>query len=88
MVFPGAIATNIAHNPGVGDSMKHMNIEQSPIKMLLPKKAAKIILDGIEKDRYQILVGQDANFMDFVCRISPERAARFIYSQMKSLLPA
>jgi short-subunit dehydrogenase len=87
VVFPGAIATNIAYNSGVGDSMPQMNIEQSPIKMLPSNKAAKIILDGMEKDRYQILIGQNANFMDFINRLSPERAARFIYGQMKSLLP-
>lgn len=87
VVFPGAIGTNIAYNSAVGDTMRQKNVEHSPVKMLPPDKAAKIILDGMEKDRYRILVGQDASFMDFICRLSPRKAARFIYRQMKSLLP-
>ena len=86
VVFPGAIGTNIAANSGVGNSMQS-DQSQSSIKTLPPQKAAEIIIDGIEKNKYRILVGQDASFMDLISRISPERAARFIYNQMKSLLP-
>jgi short-subunit dehydrogenase len=86
VVFPGAIGTNIANNSGVGDSMQ-MDQAGGSIKMLPPTQAAKIILDGVEKNKYRILVGQDAAFMDFLYRLSPERAARFIYNQMKLLLP-
>jgi short-subunit dehydrogenase len=87
VVFPGAIGTNIAANSGVGLGTQ-TDAEQSSFKTLAPAKAAQIILDGMEKNRYRILVGQDAAFMDFLCRLSPERAARFIYNQMKSLLPS
>ena len=86
VVFPGAIGTNIAANSGVGASLD-MESGQRTIKMLAPDKAAQIILDGIEQNRYRILVGSDAAFMDFIYRVSPRRAARFIYQQMKSLLP-
>jgi short-subunit dehydrogenase len=85
VVFPGAIGTNIAFNSGVGGSMQQQE-EESSIKKLAPEEAAKIILDGMEKNKYRILVGQDAKFMDFIYRLSPERAARLIYNQMKSLL--
>jgi len=87
VVFPGAIGTNIAANSGVGIGAP-ADKEQSSFKTLPPEKAAQIILDGMEKNKYRILVGQDAAFMDFLCRLSPERAARFIYNQMKSLLPS
>ncbi len=87
VVFPGAIGTNIAANSGVGAGLP-AGEEQSSFKMLPPGKAAQIILDGMEKNKYRVLVGQDAVFMDFLCRLSPERAARFIYNQMKSLLPS
>jgi short-subunit dehydrogenase len=86
VVFPGAMNTNIAQNSGV-DISGQMEGRQGSIKMLEPQKAAKIVIDGIEKNKDRILLGQDAQFMDFICRLSPERAARFIYSQMKSLLP-
>jgi short-subunit dehydrogenase len=87
VIFPGAIGTNIAANSGVGLNMDSAEASQSSIKMLEPSKAAGIIVDGIEKDRYRVLVGSDSKFMDFIYRLNPEWAAGFIYKQMKSLLP-
>lgn len=86
VVFPGALGTNIAQNSGLGNSMQ-MEGKESSIKMLLPSKAAQMIIDGMEKNQYRILVGSDAVFMDFICRLDPKRAAAFIYKQMKALLP-
>jgi short-subunit dehydrogenase len=86
VVFPGAMETNIAINSGVGNSLK-MEKGQGGIKMLAPRKAAQIIIDGMERNRYRILVGSDAALMDFLCRLSPGRAAKLIYTQMKGLLP-
>ena len=86
VVFPGAIGTNIAAHSGVGLE-QNAGSGQGAIKMLAPEKAAQIILEGMERNRYRILVGSDSRFMDFLYRVSPERAARFIYQQMKSLLP-
>jgi short-subunit dehydrogenase len=87
VVFPGAIGTNIAANSGVGNTLRVENTKQRSIKTLAPSKAAEIIIDGIEQNRYRVLVGSDAKFMDFIYRLSPQRAANFIYQQMKSLLP-
>lgn len=84
VVFPGAVGTEIAKNSGLGE----IAIEGGKkIRVLPPSKAAQRILDGMEKNRYRILVGQDAKFMDFLYRLSPGRAARLIYKQMQSLLP-
>jgi hypothetical protein len=55
-------------------------------RTLAPSKAAEIIVDGIEQNRYRVMVGSDATFLDRFYRLSPERAANFIYKQMKSLL--
>jgi short-subunit dehydrogenase len=88
VVFPGAIGTNIAANSGVAiGSSAENGTRQRSIKPLPPNKAAQIIIDGIEQNRYRILVGSDAAFMDFISRVSPERAANFIFKQMQSLLP-
>ncbi|UQA56167.1 SDR family NAD(P)-dependent oxidoreductase [Polyangium aurulentum] len=86
IIFPGAIGTNIAVNSGVMDSLQMKPGDPSP-KMLPPAKAARIILEGIERDRYRVLVGPDAMFMDAIYRLDPRRAARFIYKQMSGLLP-
>lgn len=88
VVFPGTIGTNIAANSGVTISAGPENgNRQRSIKPLAPSKAAQIIIDGIEQDRYRILVGSDAAFMDFIYRVSPERAANYIFRQMQLLLP-
>jgi NADP-dependent 3-hydroxy acid dehydrogenase YdfG len=85
VVFPGSIGTDIAAHSGV--TMEGLTEEQKKAyKTLPPAKAAQIILDGMEKNKYRVLVGQDAAMMDFLCRLSPERAARLIFNQMKALL--
>ena len=88
VVFPGAIGTNIAANSGVGiGQVSAESTQQRSIKPLAPSKAAEIILDGIEQNRYRVMVGSDATFLDRFYRFSPQRAANFIFKQMKSLLP-
>jgi short-subunit dehydrogenase len=89
VVFPGAIATNISVNSGVampGDAEKQK--ETSKIKMTEPDVAARIIVDGMEKNAYRVTVGSDARMMDRLSRWMPERAAMIIYKNMKELLPS
>lgn len=40
----------------------------------------------MEKNKYRVLVGSDAKSMDFLTRLMPERAAKIIYNNMRSLL--
>ncbi len=88
VVFPGAIGTNIAVNSGVAGSLKmDASTQQRAVKTLPPAKAAQIMIDGMEKNRYRVMVGSDSAFIDFIYRLNPQRAANFIFKQMKSLLP-
>jgi short-subunit dehydrogenase len=87
-VYPGAIATNISANSGVTIDMKMATAKQVKMKTTSPVVAAEIIVDGMEKNKYHILVGSDAKMMDFLHRLMPERAAAIIFSQMRSLLPS
>ena len=86
-VFPGAVATNITVNSGVTVGLPSDPAKARAFKALAPDKAAGIILEGIERGRYRVLVGPDATFMDALYRLHPQRAARFIYEQMRALLP-
>ena len=86
VVFPGAIATNIAANSGVSMTMTASDAKQSSIKMTPADRAAAIILDGVERDAYRVLVGPDAKLMDALSRLDPRRAAGFIQRQMRELL--
>jgi short-subunit dehydrogenase len=87
VVFPGAVATNIATNSGVQVGGGAASEASKPSFKALPaSKAAQIIVEGMERNRFRVLVGPDARMMDLLYRLSPERAARFIYKQMRSLL--
>jgi short-subunit dehydrogenase len=87
VVFPGAVSTNITANSGLGTpSPSSSSKENKSFTMLSPAKAARIIVDGMEQNRYHILVGKDAKMMDFLSRLNPGYAAKLIYSKMKELL--
>jgi len=84
VVYPGAIGTNISANSGL--KIDPEMAEKNNFKMLAPKEAARIIIDAIEKDRYNVMVGSDSKMMDFMYRLSPKMATGLIHRQMKSLL--
>jgi butyryl-CoA dehydrogenase len=76
-VHPGGIKTNIARNSRKGyirdneEGRKAIaNFERAVLKMS-PDRAATIILDGIEKDKPRILIGNDARTMDMIARVFP-----------------
>jgi short-subunit dehydrogenase len=83
VVFPGAIATNITENSGLGKPKKVSS--DSKIKPLAPEKAAQIIIEGMEKNKFRIVVGNDAKFLDFLYRFSPKFATNFVQKKMAEL---
>jgi short-subunit dehydrogenase len=85
VVFPGAVNTNITKNSGL-NAPAQSNTEHKSMKILSAAKAAEIIIGGMEKDNYRVLVGGDAKFMDFIYRLNPKSAAKFIAGKMKNLL--
>lgn len=87
VVYPGAIATNINENSGLnGNGASEEG--SSALKPLPADEAARIIIDGVEKDKYSVHVGSDSKMMDLFYRISPKRAAGFIAKQMEGLIAA
>ena len=82
VVHPGAIATNITANSGLGGP----KIDASSAKnamTLSPAKAAKIIIRGMEKNKFRVTVGKDATFLDLLYRLNPRFATNFIGRMMK-----
>jgi len=86
VVFPGAIGTNIAANSGVSIGGHSPTPEEAKNQTLPADQAARIILDGMERDKFRVTVGRDAWFLDVIYRLNPARAAGFIANQMKNLL--
>lgn len=84
VVHPGAIATNITENSGLG---KPKGDPAAQAKMALPApKAAEIILRAIEKDKYRVTVGKDATMLDILYRLNPKFATNFIGKMMKKVI--
>lgn len=84
VIFPGAIATNITQNSGI--EMPKAGGGESKFKALPAEKAAEIIINGIENNKFRVLVGSDASFLDKLYRLAPQYAANFIQKKMSSLL--
>lgn len=84
VVFPGAIATNITENSGLGKPAKQS--KDSKLKPLPANKAAEIIIEAMEKNKFRVTVGNDATFLDFFYRFSPKYATNFIQKKMAELM--
>lgn len=88
VVFPGAVATDIASNSGVDAPGGVESPEEIEYPTTSPEDAARIILDGVEDDQFHIYVGRDARTMNLLNRVAPKRSTHIIYKRMKDLLGA
>lgn len=85
-IYPGAIETNIAQNSGMAMPANADVHEGNKFKTTPAPEAARVIIGAIEKNAYKVFIGSDAKTMDRLTRLMPEKAAKIIYNQMKSLL--
>jgi short-subunit dehydrogenase len=81
VVFPGAMFTDIKSNSGLG-AMSQEDKEKSKT-VLHPRRAAEIIVRGIERNRKRIYVGNDAKTMNFLYRLTPGFAVKMIYKKIQ-----
>jgi short-subunit dehydrogenase len=82
VVFPGAVATDIAANSGVGTALQ-MEGRGGGIP-LTAARAAEIIVRGIERNKVRIFVGKDSAFLDKLYRLSPSVASRAVGKAMQA----
>lgn len=88
IVFPGATATNITVNSGVqSPQMPETGSKKQKFTALPAKEAARIIIQGMERNKPRIFVGRDSRMMDLLYRLNPTFATNLIAKQMRSLLP-
>lgn len=85
VVFPGGVNTNILKNSGL-EMPKPGESRGKTRNILSASTAAQIMIDGMEKNKYRVLVGKDARIMDFLYRFNPKSAAAMITKQMKKIL--
>ena len=84
VVFPGAIATNIAENSGM--VIQAGVAETSTRQTTTADFAARQMVDAIENNKPRITIGSDAKLMDRLSRLNPVFAAKVICKQMADLL--
>ncbi len=81
-VHPGGIKTNIARNARVNNTLYWVTKDQATrlyeeeLFKTTADEAAKIIIDGIRKNKRRILVGTDAKIIDMLVRLLPVTAVK------------
>jgi short-subunit dehydrogenase len=86
VVFPGAVATNIAGNSGI-EMRSEVSRKSSRGDPLSATKAAEIIVNAIERNARHVYVGRDSSLMNTLSRLNPSFAARAVAKKMNGLLP-
>lgn len=83
VVFPGAVATSITENSGLGKPKTgDGDVKFNPLPAA---RAAEIMIAAIEQNRFRVTVGQDATLLDLLYRFNPRYATHFIQQKMKAL---
>lgn len=83
VIMPGAVRTAISENSGVVIAGAE---ESSGMPMTSAPDAARIMIEGIERNRLYIFVGKDARLMNIAIRIAPKQAIGFIQKKMQGML--
>lgn len=86
VVFPGGVATNITENSGVESLRTKDNSQKKSYKILTPKEASEIIINGIENDKDRVFAGKDSKLMNLFYRLSPKRAAELIAKKLNNVM--
>ena len=80
-VFPGNVDTDLTGNSGV----EMLDAGNRKVRSTTPAAAGEKIIKGIERDRFRVVIGTDARFLDALSRVSARRATRFVAAQIKSV---
>lgn len=84
VIYPGAINTNIMSNSGVKLKAEEATLKNSKEnnRAMEPSKAANLIINAIEENKFRVIVGSDARLLDILYRLNPRRAINFIVKKM------
>jgi NAD(P)-dependent dehydrogenase (short-subunit alcohol dehydrogenase family) len=89
-VHPGGIKTGIARSSRIDRSIRDLGISDTDTRERFEKtfitgadKAARVILDGVLRNRRRILIGPDARVFDWVVRLLPSTYQRITIGYSK-----
>jgi NADP-dependent 3-hydroxy acid dehydrogenase YdfG len=89
-VHPGGIKTNIVRNMSAVEGVDKDELVQTFDKRLAstsPQKAARIILDGVRKNKARVLVGPDAKVLDIMVRLTGSGYQRLVTAVTARAMP-
>ena len=89
-VHPGGIKTGIVRNMTAAEGVDLKELTQTFDKKLAstsPQKAARIILDGVRKNKARVLVGNDAKVLDLIVRVTGSNYQRLFSTVMSRMVP-
>jgi NADP-dependent 3-hydroxy acid dehydrogenase YdfG len=89
-VHPGGIKTNIVRNMSAVEGVDKDELVQTFDKRLAstsPQKAARIILDGVRKNKARVLVGPDAKILDIMVRLTGSGYQRLVTAVTARAMP-
>lgn len=89
-VHPGGIKTAIARNATVAEGLDQASLAQAfdtKMARTSPEKAARIILDGVARDKAKVLVGTDAKIFDALVRLTGSGYQQILTRLSNRLLP-
>lgn len=81
LVCPGKIKTNISLNASTGDGNKHLRMDPSHEKAMSAEQCALKILDGIQRNKSEILIGGKEIWMVYFKRFLPALFERLVRKQ-------
>ncbi|MFZ2176876.1 MAG: SDR family NAD(P)-dependent oxidoreductase [Rhodococcus sp. (in: high G+C Gram-positive bacteria)] len=90
-VHPGGVKTSVADNAGAAGGTKdeaETRLYNEKLLRMSPEDAARIILDGVAKDKARVLVGNDAKALDAVVRILGSWYQKPMVASLKRLMPS
>lgn len=89
-VHPGGIKTSIVRNMSAAEGVDTEQLIQFFDKRLAstsPQQAARVILDGVHKNKARVLVGTDAKVLDLLVRVTGPGYQRLLSSLASRLMP-
>ena len=91
-VHPGGIRTPIADNAraGAATRIEDQNAARErfdQVARTLPEKAARVIVNGILRNKARVRIGPDAYLIDFLQRLMPVRSAAMLAKLMEIKAP-
>jgi NADP-dependent 3-hydroxy acid dehydrogenase YdfG len=89
-VHPGGIKTNIVRNMSAVDGIDKQELMQTFDKRLAntsSQKAARIILEGVRKNKARVLVGPDAKVLDIMVRLTGSGYQRLVAAVTTRAMP-